>query len=243
MSTTVIVTGGSSGIGDAVCRHAPAGARVVAISRSRADSATEHIRADLANPANWARIGAQIAGLVQSEDVGRTAFIHAAATISPIAFADRVGREDYAGSVLLNSAVPQILGQSYIGAVASRPGRHQLCLLSSGAATSVYAGWSHYCAGKAATDHWVRCVGVEQRQRGGVEVCSVSPGVVDTRMQDRIRSTARVDFPQVDKFVELHNAGRLRSADEIALQLWTLLDDGFESGTVIDLRVPPEAPA
>jgi len=76
---------------------------------------------------------------------------------------------------------------------ASRETRAPCALLNigSGAAHNVYEGWSAYCAGKAAADHWVRTVGAEQQRRGGhCLVVSIAPGIVATAMQEQIRRTA-----------------------------------------------------
>ena len=109
-------------------------------------------------------------------------------------------------------------------------------MVSSGAASLVGAGWSSYGAGKAALDQWVRDVGSEQDIRGGVQVVAVAPGVVETGMQEQIRETSEEDFPKRQKFVELYQSGELSDPDEVAGQLWALLQKGFENGAVLDLR-------
>jgi benzil reductase ((S)-benzoin forming) len=105
-------------------------------------------------------------------------------------------------------------------------------VVSSGAASLVGAGWSSYGAGKAALDQWVRDVGAEQDQRGGVQVLAVAPGVVETDMQRQIRETKPEDFPKRDKFVQLHESGQLSDPDQAARQLWALLQKGFKNGAV-----------
>ena len=53
-----------------------------------------------------------------------------------------------------------------------------LVMISSGAAHGVYTGWSGYCSGKAAMDHWVRTAGEEQARRGSrCRIVAVAPGV------------------------------------------------------------------
>lgn len=234
MAALVVVTGGSRGIGAAVCRAAPDGARVVDVSRSGGAPRAEHLAADLGDPAAWSAVGARLADLVAGHD--RTVLVHAAGTLTPVGFAGEVDAPAYTRAVLVNGAAGQVLGHHYLAAVRDRPGRHQLCLLSSGAATSAYPGWSVYGPGKAALDHWVRTVGEEQRERGGVEVCAIAPGVVDTAMQEQIRATDPADFPRVDKFHRLHEDGQLRDPDAVARQLWSVLDAGVTAGTVRDLR-------
>lgn len=109
--------------------------------------------------------------------------------------------------------------------------------VGSGAARNVYEGWSAYCAGKAAADHWIRTVGAEQQRRGTrCRLLSVAPGVVATAMQEAIRATPERDFPQLARFRELHEDGDLRDPDQVAKELWALLDRDLENGAVVDLR-------
>lgn len=232
MATLVIVTGGSRGIGAAACRHAPDGSHILEVSRSGGTPDTEHIPADLADPATWATVGQRVAAVIADRQPERTVFIHSAALLSPVGFAGEVDADAYLANVLLNSAATQVLGHHYLAAVRNRPGRHQLCLVSSGASTGVLPGWSGYGAGKAAMDHWVRNVGAEQRVRGGVEVTAIAPGVVDTAMQEEIRGTDTTHFPDVDRFHDYHRTGQLRSPDDVAVRLWELLDAGMPTGTV-----------
>ena len=139
--------------------------------------------------------------------------------------------------MLLNSAAGQVLGHRFLAAVRDLDVRRELVLISSGAARSAYPGWSAYGAGKAACDQWVRTVDAEQTHRGGVLVLSVAPGVVATGMQERIRDTDPRDFPQVDRFHDLHTRGQLVEPDVAADALWALLDDpGVATGEVVDLR-------
>ena len=74
--------------------------------------------------------------------------------------------------------------------------------ISSGAALRAYAGWSAYCASKAAVDRFSEAVSLEEADQG-IRVYAVAPGVVDTEMQHKIRSATTDDFPMVDKFHEL----------------------------------------
>jgi benzil reductase ((S)-benzoin forming) len=110
-------------------------------------------------------------------------------------------------------------------------------MITSGAAHSVYQGWSAYGAGKAAVDQWVRTAGAEQARRGGrVRVLAVAPGVVATAMQEQIRATPAGDFPEVARFEGLHRTGQLREPAQVATAIWALLDRDLENGAVVDLR-------
>ena len=60
--------------------------------------------------------------------------------------------------------------------------------ISSGAATSVLEGWSHYCASKAAVLSLTRSTDLEYRDQG-IRVVGMSPGTVATHMQVAIKAS------------------------------------------------------
>jgi NAD(P)-dependent dehydrogenase (short-subunit alcohol dehydrogenase family) len=237
MSDLVFITGASTGIGLALARSVPFPATVIDISRTGPpDQSLQHISADLSDPAAWEKVGAELEELVAWNDPHRVVFIHAAGTINPIGFAGEVDSTAYASNVMVNSAAGQVLGHFLLKAVRDRDGVFDLVMISSGAATSPYAGWSSYGAGKAALDQWVRNVGAEQAERGGVRVAAIAPGVVDTEMQEQIRNTSERDFPKVNRFHSLHEDGVLAKPDEASERIWELIERGIDPGSILDVR-------
>jgi len=240
--TVVWISGASSGIGAALAAAVPfADAEVVNLSRSPGPPGTVHVPVDLADPASWDVVEADFAARLADDQVGGAVFVHCAGTLDPIGFAGDVPSGEYQHNVVLNAAAPLALGHAFLRGVRSFPGRSDLYLLSSGAATRAYPGWSSYCAAKAAIDHWVRTVGEEQRLRAAAghpacRVLAVAPGIVATPMQEQIRATDAASFPAVGKFVELHERSELRDPGEVARQLWSLADRDLETGSVVDLR-------
>lgn len=244
--TIVWITGASGGIGAALAASVPyTGARLIDISRSGATvappagSVIEHLPADLADPSSWAAVEGHLLAQLGDFDGQRAVFVHSAGTLDPIGFAGEVDSAAYRRNVLLNSAAPQALGHAFLRAVADSgfTGESHLVMLTSGAASTPYEGWSSYCAGKAAVDMWVRAAGAEQARRGGgTRVVAVAPGVVATGMQDYIRTLDEVDFPAVGKFVGLHETGSLTDPAAAAAGIWSLLDEDLGNGTVTDLR-------
>ncbi len=234
----MIITGGSSGLGRAIASSTPFPARVIDISRSgpRLDSGIEHLKTDLAGPGQWQVISNRISAVVAEEDPERGVFVHAAGTLDPIGFAGEVESGDYFRNVLLNSASGQALGHGFLQAVRGRAGEFDLVMISSGASSSPYAGWSAYGAGKAALDQWVRNVGEEQKVRGGVRVVSIAPGVIETGMQAAIRASSGENFPRVERFREMYEDNDLAAPDDAARRLWAAFESGLETGSVLDLR-------
>jgi len=242
MTSLVWISGASSGIGAALAATVPwRDATVVDISRSGGTPGTEHLPADLADPDAWSLVEAHFLARLARADAGRAVFVHNAGTLDPMGPAGAVDSRAYAANVLLNAAAPQVLGHAFLRAVADFPGEAQLYLLTSGAATKPYPGWSSYCGAKAGVDHWVRTVGEEQRARAaaGLPACrvvAVAPGVVATPMQEQVRATDPSLFPAVTRFRSLHDAGELRDPADAARQLWSLADRDLDHGAVVDLR-------
>jgi benzil reductase ((S)-benzoin forming) len=233
----VLITGASSGIGRALAHSVPFdAARIIDISR-RGGAGVEHVRADLADPAGWRVVSALFADEVAGFEGSRVVFVHNAGTLEPIGYAGEVEPAAYMRQVLINSAAPQVLGDAFLRAALETRAACDMLMISSGAARSVYEGWSAYCAGKAALDQWVRTAGAEQRRRGNhCRVIAVAPGIVETAMQAEIRGSSRHAFPEVAKFEQLHREGALRSPAEVARELWALLERDLENGAVLDLR-------
>lgn len=237
MPDLVIITGASRGLGLSLSKNVPFPAVVVDVSRSgNEDPAIAHFPADLARPDEWERVGVHLAELISQHEPQRAVMIHNAGLLDPIGFAGEVDGEAYSANVMVNSAAGQVLGHHFLRAVAGRHGRFELVMVSSGAASSVYAGWSSYGAAKAALDQWVRNVGAEQKIRGGVTVLAIAPGVVDTGMQELIRERSEDEFPAVDRFHDLYEDGQLSDPETAARSVWDLIESGLETGTVTDVR-------
>ncbi len=233
----VFISGASSGLGLALVRAVPnANARVIGISR-RGAPGIEHFAADLADPASWPGVAALFVREMKGNAFERVVFLHSAGSLEPMGFAGEVDPQAYTRQVLLNSGSVQVLGDAFLRAARQTNAPCVMLNIGSGAARSVYEGWSAYCGGKAAADHWVRTVGAEQDRRGGrCRVLSVAPGIVATAMQEQIRETAERDFPEVERFRTYHAEGALRDPDEVARELWALLERDLENGAVLDLR-------
>lgn len=233
----VWIAGATGGIGQALAETVPwKETRVVGISRSRPESGIEHLAADLADPSTWPVVGASFRQEVKEFDGRQLAFIYAAGALDPIGFAAEVDSAAYQHNVLVNSAAPQVLGQHFLAAVSALDARRYLIMLTSGAAKSVYPGWTSYGASKAAVDQWVRNAGAEQDERGGVQVWSIAPGTVDTGMQQQLRDSSEEQFPSRQKFLDLHAQGKLSDPHDVADQIWALIERGLDNGSVVDLR-------
>lgn len=109
--------------------------------------------------------------------------------------------------------------------------------ISSGAASHGYAGWSAYSAAKAGVERLTEVIRKEE-EASGLRAYAVSPGVVDTDMQAEVRTSTREQFPEVERFVQLHREGRLRSPSHVAEFILRLAFGPIETDNQVALRVP-----
>jgi benzil reductase ((S)-benzoin forming) len=231
-----VITGASSGIGAALVATARAAGATVATTSRRHAAGDVHISLDLADPASWPRFRAWFADLV-TDEVDRVTVVHAAGTITPVGFMGEVDPRELATASVLNGVVPQVVGDAVLAGIG--PDRTAtLTMITSGAATSAYAGLAHYCAGKAAVDQWVRVAGAEQEHRGtDVLVWAVAPGVVESSMQEHLRAADADDFPNTVRHRQLADDRALSTPDEVADVLWGLATArAHPNGAVLDVR-------
>lgn len=242
----IIVTGHSRGLGAAFAAEMlRRGARVLGLSRGgNADLAAEYAdrlseaSLDMTDPAAvqaWLAEGHLARFVADGGDTDAlTALVNNAGTVEPIGPAGTLDPGAVARAVALNVTAPLVLTEAFLAATRARPDRRVLHV-SSGAARTAYAGWSVYCATKAALDHHARCV-IEDAPEG-LRIASVAPGVVDTDMQAVIRATGKDRFVLRDRFVALKETGSLVSPEDCAARLADLLlSDRYGAAATADLR-------
>lgn len=127
--------------------------------------------------------------------------------------------------------------KAFINHVRSREGEGVLINISSGASTSAYAGWGAYCAGKAAVDMLTEVAHIEEEE-SGLRAYSVAPGIIDTDMQELIRSKSAEDFPLVEKFHDLKRDDAFSSLSFVAKSILQLAFDPEHRPDSVCTRLP-----
>lgn len=139
-----------------------------------------------------------------------------------------------AQALAVNVAAPLMLAAAFADAAHHVPDR-RVVHLSSGAARHAIAGWSFYCASKAALDHHARTVAADAVP--GLRICSLAPGVIDTGMQAEVRGIDAALFPQHGRFLAMHRDGTLLAPAAVASRLLDyVLGAAFGDTPTADLR-------
>jgi NAD(P)-dependent dehydrogenase (short-subunit alcohol dehydrogenase family) len=186
---------------------------------------------DAAAIAKWLR-GAALRDFLHGANM--TLLVNNAGIVQPTGPLPTQDVDTVARAVTVNVAAPLMFSAAFV--VAADAGRDRRILhVSSGAARNAYAGWSVYCATKAALDHHARAVTLDKTPR--LRISSVAPGVIDTDMQAEVRATSDDRLPSRQRFVDMKREGRLISPDEAGRGLVELLlSDAFGDEPVTDLR-------
>ncbi len=160
--------------------------------------------------------------------------INNAGILSPIGMNGSLSNAAIYDAVSINVSAAIALSNQFIALTHQMPDR-RIVQISSGAARSPYAGWSIYCATKAALDQYTRCLAVEAPK--GLKVASLAPGVIDTDMQAQVRATSLSAFPMRPRFDQLKQDNALATPDSVAEKLLRFLDHpDFGQEPCTDLR-------
>ncbi len=140
--------------------------------------------------------------------------------------------------IQLNTTTPIILSNEFSRLTKKLTCKKQIISISSGAAVNAYAGWSLYCASKAALEMMTKTLATEQNDsQYGIKSIAIKPGVVDTNMQTQIRNTPASAFKHVQRFKELKQNNELYSARFVASKIYQIDSaNKLQNGEIIDLR-------
>ena len=226
----VFITGGSRGLGAALIeRYRAAG--WAAIDLSRSGQGADHLAVDLGDlDSSMAAVTALFAEQARSP-WDEVALINNAATITPIGPVHELDDGAIAPSLAINMTSGIRIISAFARAFQSAPGRRTVANISSGAAHRAKSGWSLYCAAKAGMEHFIQAMAMEQAASPNPIICvNIDPGLIDTAMQREIRRTDRAAFPEVERFIQHKQSGRLRSPEAVAAAIQAILLSGPEQG-------------
>lgn len=245
-----ILTGGSRGMGLAMGQQLlQKGNHLLSISRKTsselAASACEASQLlqweqDLAQSATAAQRLATWIDTLSSGDWASITLINNAGMIPQIAPLSQLPAADMINALRVGLEAPMAMTAAFLAATESWSMPRKVLNISSGLGRRAMASQASYCTAKAGMDQFSSCVALEEAAKPhGAKIVSLAPGVIDTDMQVHLRSAASDDFPDVQRFSQLHSAGQLSSAQDAAARVLAWLErPDFGTQVVADVRNP-----
>jgi benzil reductase ((S)-benzoin forming) len=241
----VLITGTSRGIGEALAiKFLNEGWEVNGFSRHKNDSIKKSFKkkglyqettGDLSNVKDVRRFLKKSIGEIESAEYEKIVLINNSGVLEPI----KPIRESEIEEMIYNLKV-NILGTAsitnlFMSELKEISLQKIIINVSSGAGKNPYPSWGSYCASKAAIDMLTQCIQIEEKEyKNPCKIYSIAPGVVETQMQETIRSKSIEDFPLVNKFIELKETGKLVDAKVVAGKFFGFVEKEHEyKGNII----------
>jgi NAD(P)-dependent dehydrogenase (short-subunit alcohol dehydrogenase family) len=242
---TAVITGASRGIGAHLAReYAARGMRLGLCARSApALPEADGVLARQLDVRDAAAVD-EFAAAVERRFGRIDLWINNAGVLEPIAPMRRADVAGWDAHIFINVAGVFHGSRAYVHHLrrlgdAGRDG--VLVNISSGAARRPYAGWSAYCAGKAAVDMLTRCIALEEADIA-LRAHAVAPGIVDTTMQEQIRASSPDDFPEQPRFVQIARDATFSTPAFVAARLLELVFDPAHRTDDVLVNLPLEHP-
>ncbi|MFD6443398.1 (S)-benzoin forming benzil reductase, partial [Peribacillus sp. NPDC060186] len=226
---TFIITGASRGLGAAIAKQCMQKSdHCILLSRTSHPEMVEiaaqfgtkltFISVDLNESEQLVSLVKKI--LVEVDEKSEIYFVNNAGVIEPIKPVGNLGQESLETSMRVNFMAPVVLADAFVKLTKDWDRKKVMVNISSGAAINPYHGWAAYCSTKAGLEMFTRVAGLEQdKVPFPMTLISFSPGVMDTGMQETIRSANEQDFSDRAKFHDYKEKGTLRSPEFVAKKL------------------------
>ncbi len=183
--------------------------------------------ADLSDTHKLAGLNHDIFKKIDWQQAEYIALVNNAGMLEPVGPVGKYDPETYRKSLEVNFTAPLLLTHLFVHEVQEWACRKQVVMISSGAATKAYYGWSNYCSTKAGLNRFTETLALEQKGfMHPVEAFAFNPGRIDTQMQNVIREQSADDFPLVDDFIRSKEKGHLGDPAKIATKLVRLMNNG-----------------
>ena len=147
---------------------------------------------------------------------GDVIFINNAGTVEPIGEIGMLDMEELHRAAQVNFVSPMGLCNQLVHFCRENGQCLKVINISTGAVNYPIVGWSVYCSTKAAIKLFLDVLVEQGKTSGDIEVVHVDPGVMDTDMQQHIRSSSLDEFPRLMEFLAYKEEGKLRAPEDVA---------------------------
>lgn len=244
-----IITGVSKGLGESVAKlFIESGIAVIGISRSKNNKLPQlaeenqttytHYSCDISDTVALEETFCDMEKEIFAEEPSAVYLVNNAGVVEPVDQAANIDYEDLLRHVHVNTVAPMVLTNMFLKK-ATDEGIQMVCAnVTSGAANRPTYGWSAYCSTKASIDMYTQTVALEQEALNtGNKIIAFSPGIMDTEMQNKLRSSTKEQFASVDTFKKYKENDKLSDPDSVGSVLVDILtDEGIKSGEIYDVK-------
>jgi len=219
------ITGTSRGIGKAIAEQLLANPENFVTGLSRTSTITHerytHVEMDLSNIEQVSKFNFPVL-----EQAKKIALVNNAGAIGEVHYVGKLEDDSIVQAYNINLVAPTILTNSFLNSYASNSAKQIIINVSSGAGKNAIDGWSVYCATKAGLDMFTKVTAEELKiaDKKNVFIFAVAPGIVDTAMQDQIRTASTGDFSQVQRFIDYKKSDQLAQPGFVAGKYLSILD-------------------
>ena len=223
------ITGTSRGLGYAMATQLleKGDCKVIGISRSTTINHPDyrHISLDLSDLDQLITRLDEIFTPINDGD--KIVLINNAGVLGQVGHVGNISSQKIREAFNVNTIAPAILMNEFIKKYLRCSTCQKIILnVSSGAGKKPVDGWSCYCSSKSALDMFSSVIAVEKRMdKNNIRIFSVSPGIVDTAMQDEIRKVNKEDFSRLSEFIEYKKEGMLVPAQKVAKKYLHLIEN------------------
>lgn len=241
MANLAVITGVSRGLGASLAKLLlESGIDVIGISRRDNKQLTtlaaennqfyKHFSCDLSNIPELEKtittIHDEIKALHEEQEIEVIYLLNNAGVVNPIHQAHHIKSEELINHVTINTIAPMVLTGQFLKQQEEHGIPVIVANVSSGAAERAIYGWSAYCSTKASLNMYSKTVALEQEQLGTEnKIIAFSPGIMDTQMQNEIRSSSKEQFAEVETFKDYKTNDSLRNTDIVAGVLIDIITD------------------
>ena len=236
-----LITGTSKGIGEAIAQKLlQEGNTVLGVSRDRSDKLRSpdyhHLSFDLTETSRFDIIMEKINEIVVGQPFNFLGLINNASATQPLGSIENCPPDKIESHVKIGLIAPMILTSLFIKRFQDEQVRKKVIFISSGAAHHPLADMSIYCGTKAGSLMFGQVVGVEQADKEfGFEVNSIGPGMVETSMQQTVRSQPGDTFAMTGYFKQAFEEGKVQKPEVVADKIYTILVNKYEQGKYISV--------
>lgn len=227
------ITGTSKGLGKALAELLLEDHQNVVYGLSRTNS-IQH--------SNFTQVKIDLSDLTQVEafkfpdlnDADKIVLVNNAGIVGDVAHVGKIDNKKIIACYNLNLIAPAILTNMFVAAYSKFTTEKMILNISSGAGRTPIDGWNVYCSSKAGLDMFSQVLKEETTiNQSNITVLSLAPGIIDTNMQEQIRSSNKSGFSNIERFVAYKNNGDLSSPENTAKQVLRFITEKELSNNVL----------